>query len=146
MSIFSNEQHSLMTGKLAQAIKDFSYRFKRYDVNYSMAIGYSPENIDMSPLSQHIRETDRFIVLDHNTCVVIFDCANDEAGTKAANNMLTRFEGTFFSTPLFTSIVTASNYENVSLMMDELFYLLNYAIEHNMKNILMGHSQLIQKL
>jgi hypothetical protein len=145
MSTFSNEQHSLMKEKLAQAIKDFSYRLKRYDVNYSVALGYVPDNIDLSPLSKHIRETDRFIILDHHTCAVILDCTNEECGIKAANNLLTHFQGSFFSTPLYTCVVTASNFDSIALMNQELFYLLDYAIEHNMTSILLERSQVVEK-
>jgi len=145
MSTFSTEERSIMQEKLTQAIKDFSYRFKRYEINYSIAIGHSPEDIDLSSLSHYIRESDRFIVLDHNTCAVILDCTNDECGIKAANNLLTHFQGNFFSSLLYTGIVTASNYDTVALMTHDLFYLLDYAIFHNMNNILMESSQLIQK-
>lgn len=141
---FSNEQHSLMKEKLTQAIKDFSYRFKRYEVNYSVAIGHTPEDVDLSKISQYIRETDRFIILNHNTCAVILDCSDDIRGIKAANNLLTHFQGTFFSTPLYFSIVTASNYDTEHKMTHELFYLLEYAIKHNMNNILVEHSQVMR--
>lgn len=145
MSTFSHEYLSSMQEKLLQAMKDFKYRFKRYGINYSIAIGYSPENVDLTPLSLHIRESDLFIVLDHNTCAVILDSTNDEGGIKAANNLLSHFQGNFFSIPLYTGIVTASNYDTVALMMHDLFYLLDYAIKNNMNNIIMEPSQVIHK-
>jgi len=145
MGIFSNEQYSIMKEKLTQAVKDFSYRFKRYDVNYSIAIAHSPENIDLSPLSERIRESDRFIIFDHNTCAIVFDFADGTCGIKAANNLLTHFQETFFSTPLYLGIVTASNYDTNSKMVHELFDFLDYAIEHNMNSVLVECSQVIQK-
>jgi len=141
---FSHEQRSIMGEKLIQAIKDFTYRYKRYGIKFSIAIGHTSDDIDLSPLSHHIRESDRFIVLDHNTCVIVLDCADDDCGIKAANNLLTLFQGSYFSTPLYTAIVTVSNYETSELMVRELFYLLNYAIEHNMNAILVEHSQVIR--
>lgn len=145
MSTFTHEQHSLMKEKLSQAVKDFAYRFKRYKINYSIAIGHTPEDTDLSQISGFIRETDRFIVLSHNTCAIILDCSDELRGTKAANNLLTKFQGNFFSKPLYFTIVTASNYEADSKMIHELFYLLDYAIKHNMNNILLEHYQVIQK-
>ncbi len=145
MGTFSNEQYSIMKEKLTQAVKDFNYRFKRYEVNYSIAIGHSPENIDLSPLSERIRESDRFIILDHNTCAIVFDFADNTCGIKAANNLLTHFQGTFFSTPLYLGIVTAGNYDTNSKMVHELFDFLDYAIEHNMNSVLVECSQVIQK-
>ncbi len=143
MVTFSNRQHSLMKEKLTQAVKDFSYRFRRYEVNYSIAIGHTPEEIDLSILSQHIRQSDRFIILDHNTCAVILDCTSDTCGMKAANNLLTHFQGIFFSIPIYVGIVTASNYDTDFKMVHELFYLLEYAIEHNMNSVLVECSQAI---
>lgn len=145
MSTFTHEQYSLMRDKLSQAIKDYSYRLKRYKVNYSIAICHSPKDIDLGPLSSQIRQTDRYIVFGHNTCAVVLDCTNEIEGIKAANNLLTHFQGSFFSTPLYVGIVTAGNYETDTKMIHELFYLLDYAIEHNMNNILVDHSQVIQK-
>ncbi|MDP2076644.1 MAG: hypothetical protein Q8N01_01815 [Sulfuricurvum sp.] len=145
MPTFTHEQHSLMKEKLSQAIKDFSYRFKRYDINYSIAVGHTTEGTDLNQISNFIRSTDRFIVLNHNTCAVILDCSDELRGTKAANNLLTNLQGNFFSKPLYLTIVTASNYESDSKMIQELFYLLDYAIKHNMNHILLEHYQVIQK-
>lgn len=145
MSTFTHEQLSLMKEKLSQAIKDFAYRFKRYNINYSIAIGHTTEDIDLNQISNFIRSTDRFIVLNHSTYAIILDCSDEIRGIKAANNILTHYQGIFFSIPLYITIVTASNYEADAKMIHELFYLLDYAIKHNMNNILLEHSQLIQK-
>ncbi len=145
MVSYSTEQHSLMKEKLTQAIKDFTYRLKRYDVNYSIALGHTPECVDLSPLSKQIRTTDRFIILDQHTYAVILDCADETGGIKAANNLLTHFQGSFFSIPLYTCVVTAGNYDSVALMNQELFYLLDYVIEHNMMSILLERSQIVEK-
>ncbi|HEX5622854.1 MAG TPA: hypothetical protein VFX57_00305 [Sulfuricurvum sp.] len=146
MPKIAGEQYSLMQQKLIQTLKDFDYRFKRYEISYSIAIGHSPDNTDLSIFADYIRLTDRFIILDRNTCAVIFDCTNTESGVKAANNLLNHFQSLFISAPLFTSVVTASNYENTVQMIQELFSLLNYTIAHNMNSIVLTHSQQIQHL
>lgn len=145
MSTITPEQRSLMKEKLSQAIKDFGYRYKRYEINYSIAIGHTSEDIDLSQMSGFIRETDRFIILDYNTCAIILDCSDEIRGIKAANNLLTHYQGLFFSKALYLTIVTANNYDTNHKMLHELFYLLDYAIKHNMNNILLDHSQVIQK-
>ncbi|HEX5670160.1 MAG TPA: hypothetical protein VFX66_01385, partial [Sulfuricurvum sp.] len=66
-------------------------------------------------------------------------------GIKAANNLLTHFQGSFISTPLYVSVVIASNYEADSKMIHELFDLLDNAVEHNMNNIILEQTQAIQK-
>lgn len=146
MSTFTHEQHSLMKDKLSQAVKDFSYRLKRYKISYSIAVGHTTkEDIDLSLVSDYIRETDRFITLNHNTCAVVFDCTDEITGIKAANNLLTHFQDSFISTPLYVSVVIASNYEADSKMIHELFDLLDNAVEHNMNNIILEQTQAIQK-
>lgn len=143
MSTFTHEQHSLMKDKLSQAIKDYAYRLKRYKINYSIAMGHTlKEDIDLSRVSDYIRETDRFIILNHNTYAVVFDCTDETTGMQAAKNLLTHFQG---AASLYTSIVTASHYEVDSMMIQELFSLLYYAVEHKINNITQEHSQRIQK-
>lgn len=139
----STQEYSLMKEKLLQAVKDFHYRFERYEANYSIAIGYSPQDIDLTPLGGFVRKTDSFVILDQHTCAIILDCADDIKGMKAANNLLTHFQGSFFATPLYTCVVTASNYDTDAKMIHELFYLLRYATENNMNNILVESSQII---
>jgi hypothetical protein len=143
MSKFSSEQKLQMNEKLKDAIDNFAYRYERYSINYSIAVGCTSDNIDITPMSRFVRASDCFVVLDQNTCVVIFDCTNDDCGIKAANNMLTLFQGANFSSSLYSSIVTASNYSTPELAIKDLFYLLDYAIKHNMNGVLMEHATLI---
>lgn len=144
MPIIPTERRLIMQQKLMQAIKDFDYRFKRYQISYSIAIGHSPSNIDLTIFSSHIRATDRFITFDRNTCAIIFDCTNDESGIKAANNLLSHYHSNFYGTPLFASIVTVSNYDSTQNMTQNLFELLNHAVKHNMDSMILEHSQVIQ--
>lgn len=146
MSPFSIEERSSMQQILLKEIREFSYRHQRYQIDYSLSIGYSPEPVELNSLSAFIRESDHFIELKPNICAVILDCANDDNGVKAANNLLSRFQGNFFSTPLYASIVTARDFETPLLMVNDLFYLLDYAITHNMNNMLMDSSRVMQKL
>lgn len=131
MSTSFCEEYSIMQEKLIQALKDFDYRFKRYEINYSIAIGYCSEDVNLSVLSDYIRGDDRFIVLDHHTCAIIFNYSNVESGVQAANNILNHFHSTFPSTPLFGAVVTVSNYDSVPQMVAQLLNLLQHAIEQD---------------
>lgn len=131
MSTSFCEEYSIMQEKLIQTLKDFDYRYKRYEINYSIAIGYCSEDVNLSVLSDYIRGDDRFIVLDHHTCAIIFNYSNVQLGIQAANNILNRFHSTFLSAPLFATLVTASNYDSVTQMVPELLNLLQDAIEHD---------------
>lgn len=126
---------------IQEAIHLLNYRYERYDFYYSVAIGFCPEPIDMTPLATFIRESDQFIILENNLCAVVLEGANDASGIKAANKFLSHFEGSFFSMPLYAAVVTASNYDATSKLTHDLFNLLDYAIAHNMKNMVIDPSQ-----
>lgn len=99
--------------------------------------------IDLVPMSNFIRNTDKFIVLNDNTCAIILDNANDESGIKAANNLLTKFQGSAFDIPLYSAIVTASNYSSSETMIRELFHLIDFAIANNINQQVIDHTQII---
>jgi hypothetical protein len=132
--------------KLLESTKEFRYRYERYNFNYSIAIVYSPEEIDFPPMSNFIRVTDVFIVLDNNTYAIVFDCTDDNSGTKAANILLMKFQGKAFDIPLYSAIVTASNYSSPEEMNRKLFCLLNFGIAHNMNQEVIDHSQITSYL
>lgn len=143
MHQLTNEKSHTYQKQLLESAMEFSYRYERYNINYSIAIGYSPEEIDLSPMSNFIRETDKFIVFSNNICAILLDCTNDESGIKAANNLLTKFQGNAFDTPLYSAVVTASNYASSEKMIRELFHLIDFAIANNTNQQVIDHSQII---
>lgn len=143
LSRFFNKKGPIYQKQLQESALEFSYRYERYQTNYSIALGHSPAKIDLSPMSNFIRNTDRFIILNDNTCAIILDCANDECGIKAANNLLTKFQGSAFNIPLYSAIVTASNYSSLGTMLGELFHLIDFAITNNINQQVIDHTQII---
>lgn len=143
MRNLSNEKYHIYQKQLLENASEFSYRYQRYNTDYSIALGYSPMEIDLAPMSNFIRSTDKFIILDNNTCAILLDCTNDESGIKAANNLLTKFQGSAFDIPLYSAIVTASNYSSSEMMIRELFYLIDFAITNNINQQVIDHTQII---
>lgn len=137
-----NSRKDLQMALLHEAI-DFEYRYRRYEINYSIAIGLTTEEIDMSALSSFIRSSDRFVVLTPNICAVILDSAGDQEGIKAANNLLTYFQNHFFGHTLYAAVSTASNHLDAAQLIHEAFDLLEYAISNNMNNLVVDSSQVI---
>jgi hypothetical protein len=90
-------------------------------------------------MSNFIRVTDVFIVLDNNTCAIVFDCTDSNSGTKAANILLTKFQGKAFDTQLYSAIVTASDYSSPKEMNQKLFSLLHFSVERNMNQQVIDH-------
>lgn len=128
---------------LLDEIADFDYSFTRYNVNYSIALGYSEDKVDMEAMHTHLRQSDRLVLLNEYLCAVIFDQTNDEGGIKAANLLLTYFQTAYFGKSLYACVVTASNHSNPSKMVHDLFHLLDYSISKNMNNLVLDMSQVI---
>lgn len=136
-------QRQELQKKLLQEISDYDYRFSRYQINYSLALAYSPEMIDTESMCSRIRRSDRYIPLTDHFHAVVFDHTDDDKGIKAANKLLTYFQHTYFSTPAYSAIVSTGDYTTAASMVGKLFYLLEYAIRHRMDNHVLDRSQLI---
>lgn len=127
--------------KLLDALELYHYQHQRYGVDYTIAIGATPEDIDMSRFSETIRMTDRFIRLDQNVCAVIFGFNNAEQGVKATSNMLHKYESCFFSRKIFVGIGN-SEYEADPLQhIKKAFETLCYTISAGMCNLPMDYKE-----
>lgn len=145
MAKLEYKNRKILQDKLERELNDFDYRYTRYEVNYCIAIAYTPEPLDLSPLlSKYIRETDHAIMLQDQLYAVVFDTADETKGIKAANKLLTVFQHMYFSQSIFASIITASDYNDPSQMISTLFDLLEYAIDHNMDNHIIDASQVMK--
>lgn len=134
-------ERKTLQGRLESKMSEYEYRFSRYGIDFSIAVVYTPKRIRMSQFGSYIRSTDRYVFLGRGIYGIIFDCADHEKGIKAANNLLTRFQHTFFSTPIYASIVSANDYKDPSQRLSKLFDLLAYALRHNMDNLIMDDTQ-----
>jgi hypothetical protein len=121
----------LMEEKLVQTLKSFDYRQNRYKIDYSVAIWYSPKEIDFHLLSNRIRSSDRLVSLDNHHYVIIFDYTSAESGIQAVNNFLEHYKSTFLSEPLFYCVANSSQFESIHIMVPELLIQLNQTIENN---------------
>lgn len=137
------QERKFLQKQLIDEIATFDYSFTRYKVNYSIAIAYTENKIDMEAMNAFLRKTDHLVVLNEYTCAVVFDHANDEDGIKAANHLLTYFQAFHFGETLYACVVTASNYSDQSKMVHDIFQLLDYAISENMNNLILDISQVI---
>lgn len=143
-TMFPSNKLQLLIKVLIDETGEFQYRLERYNIDYSIAIGFIKGiDIDLNHFQTHIRKTDRFVVLSNNMYAVILECADEPCGIKAANNLLTKFQQQYFEFPLFASVVNGSNYSNVKDMLLSLFHLLEYGVTYNMDNQVLDISQRI---
>ena len=135
-----SKYHNIIVNK----IDDYFYKRKRYDQQFSLAIGLSDPDVGISAFDEHNRQTDMFITLDKNLCCEVFDGTSAESGIKAAAILLTDFESHFYAKRIFISIVFSKDYDTSSQMVNRLFDILEYAYAHNMENIVVDNSLLIK--
>lgn len=140
-----NQHRQNFQEQLIAEITEFHYRFIRYHTKYSIALAYiSEENGDLSLCSKHLRESDILIFFQKNFCAIIFDNTNEEHGIKAANNILSRVQDLFFAKHFYMTVITASDEYSEFQMVHDVFDLMTYALEHNMDNLVVDTSQVIQ--
>lgn len=145
MAKLEYKNRKMLQDKLERELDDFDYRYTRYEVNYCIAIAYTPEPIDLAPLlSKYIRETDHAIMLQDQLYAVIFDTADETKGIKAADKLLTFFQHLYFSHSIFASITTASDYNSPAQMISKLFDLLDYSISNNIDHHVIDASQVMK--
>ncbi|MCW8896133.1 hypothetical protein [Sulfurimonas sp.] len=124
-------------------LEEYSYREKRYGVEYSLTLWLSDNNVNFKDFIDHKRKTDMFIELEKNLCCIILDSTTSQNAIKATSNLQTAFQNKNFGKKLYTSVVFSEDYENNENMIKDLFYVLEYSISNNMDNIVIDKSQML---
>ncbi len=135
-----NKYHNIIVEK----IDDYFYKRKRYEQHFSLAIGLTDPDVDLSSFDEHNRQTDLFIKLEQNLCCEVFDGTGLESGIKAASNLLTSFEHNFYTKRIFVSIVFSQDFDTSSQMINRLFDILEYSYSHNMANMVVDNASMIR--
>ncbi|NPA65359.1 MAG: hypothetical protein GXO11_00610 [Epsilonproteobacteria bacterium] len=121
--------------KLLQAMKEYSYRFKRYDVDYTVALYALSTPVDISFVENKIRKSDKAVLLDDGLIAILFDFVDAEGGLKASENILTELEPKMFGKKIFVSIVNSKDAQTKEEHIRKLFDLLRYEIKNDMTDI-----------
>ena len=101
------EHYNSYKNEILTKIVDFSYRKKRYSVDYTVALYMANASLDGTLIKNSIRDTDLAIKLDDNLYAVVFDFSKEEEGLKAAENLLVKIEPTLFGKKIFISVVNS---------------------------------------
>ena len=115
-------------------ISDYLFRKKRYELDFALTLAISDSNESTGDFSNHIRQTDKYIVLDKGSLgCIVFDGVSTDNAIKAATNLQTIFENRNFGKSHFISMVSSSDFgnEDAYKMINSLFDLLEYAISNN---------------
>jgi len=135
---------------ITDAVDDFSYRRKRYAINYSVAIGLCDSKIDMKDFIYSKRQTDLVIPLEDNLYCVVFDATPMKYAIQAISNLKVRFKKAYGAQNIYISAVNTKDYYNEDEMISALFEILKYSIKHDMEGLVtdankMGHSSALNK-
>lgn len=140
-----NQHRQMYQEELIKVCEPYHYRFIRYQSQYSIALAYIlEEDGDLSSCGKHLRESDIVIYFQSNFCAILFDNTTEEYGIKAANNVLARVQNLYFAKHFYMSVITVAEERSEFQMVHDLFDLMSYALEHNMDNLVVDTSQVIQ--
>lgn len=102
-------------------LDEYSYRNKRYHINFALALIYCTKNISLNEIIDVKRRTDKYISLDKNLSCVVFDCIDSESSQRAALNLQKQVEESCLSEDLFMEVITSIEYESAPKMTNYLF-------------------------
>jgi len=139
-----NKHRKKFQEELVKKVALYDYRHVRYNINYSIAACYITEPTDLTNIASNLRLSDDFIKINDHLYVMFLDSTDDEKGIKTSANILSSMQAQFFTKPFYIAVVTASNYTELFQMVHDLFDLIEYALIHNMNNIVVDSSKLIQ--
>jgi len=126
--------------KIIDNLDEYSYRSKRYHINFAVAIVYCTKNIDLREIIDVKRRTDKYISLDKNLSCVVFDCIDSESSQRAALNLQNQVEESCLNEDLYMEVITSIEYESASKMTNYLFdtleeFLYNIEVENKLAAI-----------
>lgn len=101
------ENYQRYKQRILDNIESYNYRKRRYDVDFTVALFISSDEIEADFVQKNIRNSDKLVTLDNNFIAVIFDFADEEQGLKAAENLLALMEPKFFSNEIYISVVNS---------------------------------------
>ncbi len=105
-------------------LDEYSYRNKRYQINFALALIYCTKDINLNEIIDVKRRTDRYISLDKNLSCVVFDCIDSDSSKKAASNLQRQVEESCLYEELYMEVITSMEYESASKMTNYLFDML----------------------
>ncbi len=118
------EHYNKYKNEIIKQIEEYSYRKRRYNVDFTLALFLAEKELQISLMASSIRDTDKLIVLEKNLACVAFDFSDEENGLKATENLLTRIEPKHFEHRLFVSVENSHDYsdedEQVRRLLDTL--------------------------
>lgn len=135
MNSFIKENRQKYHDEIIDNLEEYSYRNKRYHVNYAVALCFCVKDINLNELVKVRRKTDRYITLQSNLSCVVFDCIDAESSKKAAQNLKRDVKESCVEKDFFIFTSTSIEYESPLKLINSLFYKLEEFLEDLRKGI-----------
>ena len=132
------ENYNCYKNTILRNIEDYSYRKVRYSVDFTVALFMSERDLNADYIREKIRDTDSVLKLDHNLVAVVFDFATEDAGFKAAENLLSKIEPSLFGADIFISVSNSHGMIDDDEQIRKAFDTLITEIRNNFEDIPMG--------
>lgn len=139
LQIIKNSRPSY-SQEIINKLDEYSYRNKRYQINFALALIYCKKDINLDEIIDIQRRTDKFIPLDKNLCCVVFDSIDYASSKKVASNLQKQVEESCLNEDLFIGVITSIEYESASKMTNYLFnmlerFLYNLELENKLATV-----------
>lgn len=129
MSRFEKDNRQKYLNEIIGNLEEYSYRSKRYHINYAVALCFCAKDISLNELVTVKRKTDKYITLESNLCCVVFDCIDAESSKRAAQNLKTEVEESCLGQDFFIHVATSLEYESPLKLTNSLFVKLEEFLE-----------------
>ena len=139
------KKRKIYLDKIISNLDEYLYRSKRYNFEFSLALGLADEKMNLENFSEMKRKTDAYIHLEDNLYCIVLDGTSADTAIKATSNLQTMFQRKYFNVQLFISVVSSSEYNNEYVMVNSLFDIMEYSINNNMDNLVMDKGQIAQR-
>lgn len=126
---FEKENRQKYLNEIIDNLEEYSYRNKRYHINYAVALCFCTKDISLNELVTVKRKTDRYITLESNLCCVVFDCIDADSSKRAAQNLKTEVEENCLGEDFFLHVATSLEYESPLKLTNSLFRKLEEFLE-----------------
>lgn len=127
-----NDNHKKYLNEIICNLEEYSYRSKRYYINFAVVLVFCPKDINLSDLVDIRRKTDKYIALENNLCCVVFDCIDSESSIKATQNLEAQLNKNCLNEDYFLCAATSIEHESTLKMVNSLFEMLE-AFAYNLE-------------
>lgn len=118
---FDDETKKRYTRQILEALDTYSYRYKRYNIHFAVALCYCKKDLVLGELETFKRKTDTFLSLEENLASLVFDCIDHNASLQTSQKLENWLEEKCAEGESFMRVFCTLEYESASKVVDALF-------------------------